>query len=143
MAVILWTNIVWHSFWIFSDRFLAMMDFLKNIDYQDILSRLASIAKALGRSITKLVLCMYYVLKEGKLSYNEKLLVYASLIYLIVPGDLLPRKVFHLLGIADDAVALVYVYKKISGKVTPQILQKVEMQLDKWFGYDISFVDEQ
>ena len=28
-------------------------------------------------------------------------------------------------------------------KITPQIEQKVAMQLDKWFGYEISMVDEQ
>lgn len=120
-----------------------MVDFLKNIDYQDILNKLHSIANTLGRAATKLVLCLYYVLKEGGLTANEKLLVYASIIYIIVPGDFLPRKVFRLLGVTDDAIAIVYVYKKISGKITPQILQKVEMQLDKWFGYNISFVDEQ
>lgn len=119
------------------------MDFLKNIDFQDILSKLASVAKILGRSATKVVLCLYYVLKEGKLTSNEKLLVYASLIYILVPGDFLPRKIFRLLGVTDDAIAIVYVYKKISGKVTPQILQKIEMQLDKWFGYNISYADEQ
>ena len=119
------------------------MNLLKNIDFQDILDRLAGLAKTLGRAVTKVMLCMYYVLKEGKLTSNEKLLIYASLIYVIVPGDLLPRKVFRLLGVTDDAIAVLYIYKKIQGKITPQILQKVEMQLDKWFGYNISFVDEQ
>lgn len=119
------------------------MDFMHNIDYKDILGNLASIAKTLGRSVTKVALCLFYVLKEGNLTSNEKLMVYAALIYILVPGDFLPRRVFHLLGIADDAVALVYVYKKISGRLTPQILQKVEMLLDKWFGYEISIADEQ
>lgn len=50
---------------------------------------------------------------------------------------------FHILGITDDALALGYVIAKVKDKITPQIEQKVAMQLDKWFGYEISMVDEQ
>lgn len=124
-------------------KFTTMKNILDNIDFQDVLSRIASIAKTIGRTAAKLLLCLYYVLKDGDLTTKEKMLIYAALIYVLVPGDILPRKVFHLIGLTDDAVAVIYVYKQIKKKITPQILQKVEMQLDKWFGYNISFVDEQ
>ena len=63
--------------------------------------------------------------------------------YVLGPGDLIPRRIFHILGITDDALALGYVIAKAKCKITPQIEQKVAMQLDKWFGYEISMVDEQ
>ena len=66
-----------------------------------------------------------------------KALVYAALAYVLIPGDLIPRKVFHLLGLTDDALAIAYVIKQVKDSITPQILQKVEMQLDKWFGYEV------
>ena len=59
-------------------------------------------------------------------------------VYVLVPGDLIPRRIFHILGITDDALALGYVIAKAKCKITPQIEQKVAMQLDKWFGYEIS-----
>lgn len=40
-------------------------------------------------------------------------------------------------------MALGFVIAKVKDKITPQIEQKVAIQLDKWFGYEISMVDEQ
>ena len=97
----------------------------------------------MGRFTTGQLLRLYYVLKEGELSGSEKAWIYAALVYVLVPGDLLPRRLFRVLGITDDALALGFVIAKVKDKITPQIEQKVAMQLDKWFGYKISIVDEQ
>lgn len=121
-----------------SIRNLELPDALK-----DFFGKIASGAKRLGRVTTRQLLCLYYVLKEGELSGSEKAWIYAALVYVLVPNDLIPRRVFHILGITDDALAMGYVIAKIKDKITPQIIQKVEMQLDKWFGYEISMVDEQ
>lgn len=109
----------------------------------DIFGKIASSAKSLGRTTTKQILSLYYVLKDGKLSGSEKAWIYAALVYVLVPGDLIPRRVFHILGITDDALAIALVIGKVKDKITPQIFQKVDMQLDHWFGYEISQVDEQ
>ena len=61
----------------------------------------------------------------------------------LVPGDLIPRRLLRVLGITDDALALGFVIAKVKDKITPQIEQKVAIQLDKWFGYEISLMDEQ
>lgn len=110
---------------------------------RDFFGKIASGAKQLGRTVTSQLLCLYYVLKEGELSGSEKAWIYAALVYVLVPGDLIPRRVFNILGITDDALALGFVIAKVKDKITPQIEQKVAMQLDKWFGYEISMVDEQ
>jgi len=120
---------------------------LKDIELPDMLTDIFGIiarnARILGRAATKQLLCLYYTLKEGELTGSEKAWIYAALVYVLVPGDLLPRRVFHLMGYTDDALALMYVIRKVKDKITPQILQKVEMQLDQWFGYEISKTDEQ
>lgn len=125
----------------------SIIEKVKNLELPDVLkdlfSRIASGAKQLGRYATGQLLSLYYVLKEGELSGSEKAWIYAGLVYVLVPGDLIPRRVFHILGITDDALALGYVIAKVKGKITPQIEQKVVIQLDKWFGYEISMVDEQ
>ena len=38
--------------------------------------------------------------------------------------------------ILDDAVAMLYVYKKIKDKITPEINIRVESVLDEWFGVE-------
>ena len=103
----------------------------------DAIARIGYLAKKLGRVATKQLLILYYVLTEGNLPSGRKALVYAALAYVLIPGDLIPRKVFHLLGLTDDALAIAYVIKQVKDSITPQILQKVEMQLDKWFGYEV------
>lgn len=119
-------------------RDIDLSDLLK-----DIFGTIANGARRLGRVLTGQLLCLYYVLKEGGLSGKEKAWVYAALAYVLLPGDLIPRRLFHLLGITDDALALGYVIAKMRGRVTPQIRLKVDVQLDKWFGYEATRVDEQ
>ena len=116
----------------------SILETIKNLELPDILKdffgRIASGAKQLGRFVTEQLLILYYVLKEGNLSGSEKAWIYAALAYVIVPGDLIPRRVFHILGITDDVLALGYVIAKVKDKITPKIEQMITMQLDKWFG---------
>ena len=125
----------------------SIIESIKNFELPDVLKdlfgKIASGARQLGRFATGQLLMLYYVLKEGDLSGSEKAWIYAALVYVLVPGDLIPRRVFHILGITDDALAIGYVIAKVKDKITPQIEQKVATQLDKWFGYEISVVDEQ
>lgn len=119
---------------------------LKNLDLAETLrslfNKIAVGARTMGRLTSRQLLCLYYVLKEGNLSTSEIVWIYAALVYVLIPGDLIPRRVFHLLGLTDDALALAFVISKVKYKITPQILQKVEMQLDTWFGYEITQIDE-
>lgn len=125
----------------------TIIEKIKNLELLDVLKdlsgRIAVVAKQLGRVATGQLFKLYYVLKEGELSSSEKAWIYAALVYVLVPGDLIPRRVFKILGITDDALALGYVIAKVKDKITPQIEQKVAMQLDKLFGYEIRIVDEQ
>ncbi len=113
------------------------------INTQSLYSKIATGAKQLGRSVTRVLLCLYFVLKNGNIPAKEKLLIYAGILYVVVPNDLLPRRVFHAIGITDDIFALAFVFKKVKSHITPQMVQEVDKLLDKWFGYDISYVDEQ
>ena len=74
---------------------------------------------------------------ESELSTLDKILVYAGIVYIMVPGDLLPRKVLGWLGILDDAGVAVWIYNKVGGYITPDIERKVEDTLDDWFGPEV------
>lgn len=99
----------------------------------DVWEKLKPYAIKVGRTAAKPVLTLYYVLKDGDLSTSEKVMVYAAMIYVISPWDLLPASIYHLLGVLDDGVAVSFVYKKISEKVTDEIRAKVETTLNEWF----------
>ena len=96
--------------------------------------RIKSFAAGAGRSATRLLLIFYYTLTSEQLSTLEKALLYASIIYIAVPRDLLPRRVFGLLGLVDDAAVGAWVYNKIQKSITPAVLQKADDTLNEWFG---------
>ena len=118
-----------------------LVDKLKSVDWNtlalDAWDKIVTYSKKLGRATTRELLKFYYVMSEGNLSTFEKALVYAGIIYIAVPGDLLPRKVLGLLGILDDAGVAAWLYSKVGSKITPAIELKADMKLDEWFGPEI------
>ncbi|MGM9735462.1 MAG: DUF1232 domain-containing protein [Candidatus Cryptobacteroides sp.] len=114
---------------------------LEDVDWkkitQDAWKKIVTYSKKLGRATTRELLKFYYVMSEGDLSSFEKALVYAGIIYIAVPSDLLPRKVLGWLGVLDDVGVAAWIYDKIGNRITPAINLKVEMTLDDWFGPEI------
>ena len=100
-------------------------------------NKIADYSKRAGREATRIVLRFYYALTDGDLSPKDKALVYAGIIYIVVPHDLLPKKSLGLLGLVDDAAVIGWVWKKVSGCMTPAVEQKVNDTLNDWFGYDV------
>ena len=100
-------------------------------------SKILEFSKKGGREATRIVLRFYYALIDGNLSSTEKALVYAGIIYIVVPHDLLPKRTLGLLGLVDDTAVAAWVYKKIQKNMTPAIEQKVQDTLNSWFGYDV------
>jgi len=100
-------------------------------------NKIMEFSKKGGREATRIVLRFYYALTDGNLPATDKALVYAGIIYIVVPHDLLPKRTLGLLGLVDDAAVAAWVYKKIQKNMTPAIEQKVQDTLNSWFGYDI------
>lgn len=107
-------------------------------DFNVLMSYLKIAAVKMGRVAAKPLLQLYYVMAEGDLNSVDRIKVYAALAYVLLPGDIIPARVFHLLGLTDDLLAVGYLYKKISNHITPEIDLKVEKKLDEWFGYQIT-----
>ena len=118
---------------------------VKNIDWRGkinaIMDKLRPWALKAGRVATRPLLQFYYVMDDENTSTLDRVLIYAAIIYTIIPMDFLPRSVFKFLGILDDGVAMLYVYKKIKNKITPEINAKVENTLNEWFGVEYDFVE--
>ena len=123
-----------------------LLDRLRNVDWKTQISqlwdKLKTYALQAGRVATKPILTFYYVMHQTETTTLEKALIYGAIAYIIIPSDLLPRRTLSILGILDDAAVIAYVYKKISGKITIEITNKVEDTLDRWFGAEAVILNE-
>ena len=127
---------------IFGQPISWLVDKLNDVDWKkvsrDAWNKIVKYSKKAGRSATRMVLYFYYVMTEGNLSIGDKALLYGGIIYVIVPRDLLPRRVFKALGLVDDVAVSAWIYNKIKNNITPEIEAKVGETLDRWFGYGIT-----
>ena len=79
--------------------------------------------------------------EDDNTSTLDRVLIYAAIIYTILPMDLLPSVIYKFLGILDDGVAMLFVYKKIKDKITTEINARVEDTLNEWFGVEYELVE--
>ena len=123
----------------------GLLQQLKDVDWKskfiEIWDKFKTYALRAGRVATKPILTFYHVMRDSETTTLEKALIYGAIAYIVIPADLLPRKVLGFLGILDDAAVIAYVYKKISNKITPEITNKVNDTLDQWFGAEAVVVD--
>lgn len=122
-----------------------LLEKVKNIDWRSkisaLMDKLRPWALKAGRVATRPLLQFYYVMSDENTSTLDRVLIYAAIVYTIVPIDLLPRAVFKVLGVLDDGIAVLYVYKKIKDKITPEITAKVEDTLNEWFGVEYELIE--
>lgn len=123
-----------------------IIDRLRSCDWknesQRVFDFLKGYARRAGRFAAKPLLQFWCVMTDENTTLRDKALVYAALIYVVVPGDLLPRKVLKIFGIVDDLGAVMLVYSKVKSLITPAINFRVEQILDEWFGMNYEIVDE-
>ena len=124
---------------------LGLLEKVKNVDWRGkinaLMDKLRPWALKAGRVATRPLLQFYYVMDDDSTSTLDRVLIYAAIIYTIIPMDFLPRSVFKFLGVLDDGVAMLYVYKKIKNRITPEINSKVEDTLNEWFGVEYELVE--
>ena len=122
-----------------------LLERVKNIDWRGkinaLMDKLRPWALKAGRVATRPLLQFYYVMDDDNTSTLDRVLIYAAIIYTILPMDFIPSVIYKLLGILDDGVAMLFVYKKIKDKITPEINAKVEDTLNEWFGVEYELVE--
>ena len=123
-----------------------LLERVKNVDWNGkinaLMDKLRPWALKAGRTATRPMLQFYYVMEDEKTSTLDRVLVYAAIVYVIIPIDFVPSSVYKFLGVLDDGVAMLYVYKKIKEKITPEINAKVKETLDEWFGVEYEMIEE-
>ena len=122
-----------------------LLERVKNVNWRGkinaLMDKLRPWALKAGRVATRPLLQFYYVMDDDNTSTLDCVLIYAAIIYTIIPMDFLPRSVFKFLGVLDDGVAMLYVYKKIKNRITPEINAKVEDTLNEWFGVEYELIE--
>ena len=122
-----------------------LLERVKNVNWRGkinaLMNKLRPWALKAGRVATRPLLQFYYVLDDDNTSTLDRVLIYAAIFYIILPMDLIPSVIYKFLGILDDGVAMLYVYKKIKAKITPEINRKVEDTLNEWFGVEYELIE--
>ena len=123
-----------------------LLERVKNIDWRGkinaLMDKLRPWALKAGRVATRPLLEFYYVMDDDNTSTLDRVLIYAAIVYTILPMDFIPSVIYKFLGILDDGIAMLFVYKKIKDKITPEINAKVEDTLNEWFGVEYELVEE-
>lgn len=121
-----------------------LLERVKNIDWRGqirgLMNTLRPWALKAGRVATRPLLQFYYVMDDDSTSMLDRVLIYGAIIYTISPINLLPAAVYRFLGVLDEGAAILYVYKKIKDKITPEINAKVENTLNEWFGSEYAWI---
>ena len=123
-----------------------LLERVKNVNWRGkinaLMDKLRPWALKAGRVATRPLLQFYYVMDDDDTWTLDRVLIYAAIIYTILPMDFIPSVIYKFLGIIDDGVAMLFVYKKIKDKITPEINAKVEDTLNEWFGVEYELVEE-
>ena len=122
----------------------ALLEKLKGVDWKEkfstLWSKIEPYAKKAGRFATKPILLFYFVVTDGETSMLDKALIYGCIAYVVLPFSFIPRIVYRILGVMDEAAAVLFVYSKVKDKITPAIETKVETILDAWFGAEFEVI---
>jgi uncharacterized membrane protein YkvA (DUF1232 family) len=103
------------------------------INYDVLWDRISSFASKAGRVTTRPVLLLFYVMKSKDTPWEDKLLVFSTLSYVVFPVDILDAKRLPIIGWFDEIASLSVTYQKVCKNVTPEMEMKVDTILDKWF----------
>lgn len=104
-----------------------------NLDYSALWESICDWSRKAGRTATRPVLLMWYVMRDKKTPLKDKWAIFGSLAYLILPIDLLDTKRLPIIGWLDEVASLALLIQKMAKYITPEMEWRADSQLDKWF----------
>ena len=89
-----------------------LLERVKNVDWRGkinaLMDKLRPWALKAGRAATRPLLQFYYVMDDDNTSTLDRVVIYAAIIYTILPMDFIPSVIYKFLGILDDGVAMLF-----------------------------------
>lgn len=111
------------------------------INYSVLWTSIGNYARKAGRITTRPVLLLYYVMRSRDTPAADKLLIFSTLSYLVLPIDILDAKRLPIIGWFDEIASISVCYQKVCKHITPEIEAKVDAILDKWFPEYAEYVE--
>lgn len=108
------------------------MSILK-FDYSLLWNNICVWSHKVGRSATRPVLLLWYVMRSSETPRKDKLAIFASLAYLMLPFDILEAKRLPVIGWLDEIVSVAVMVQKMVKYITPEMQCRADEILDKWF----------
>lgn len=103
------------------------------INYDVLLDKISTLAVKAGRVSTRPLLILFFVMTSKETPRADKLLILSTLSYLVLPIDILDAKRLPIIGWIDELGSVGIAISKVKKHITPEIEEKVESILDKWF----------
>lgn len=103
------------------------------INYAALWDRLSTFARKAGRTTTRPMLLLYYVMKSKETPKPDKMLIFSTLSYLVLPIDILDAKRLPVIGWIDELGSIGITISKVRKHITPEMERKVDDILDRWF----------
>ena len=76
-------------------------------------------------------------------SWKDRMLIFSTISYIIVPIDILDAKRLPIIGWFDEIATLSVTIQKMRKNITPEIEAKVDEILDRWFPVYEEFIELQ
>lgn len=103
------------------------------VNYAVLLERVKDYARKAGRASTRPALLLYYVMKSKDTPTKDKLVIFTTLSYLVLPIDILDAKRLPFIGWLDEVASLSIAFQRMCKYITPEIETEVDKVLDRWF----------
>lgn len=111
------------------------------LNYDALWDGICNWSRKVGRVTTRPILLLWYVMRSSETPRKDKLAIFASLAYLVLPVDVLDARRLPVIGWLDEVVSLAVLIRKMAGHITPEMEIKADALLDKWFpeyaGYEL------
>ena len=131
--------------WFKGEDVKPKLEELKNTNWGryalEIFSTIREYSKKIGRFAFGNALKLWFVLQDSRTTTLEKALICGAILYIVSKDSIISVRVYKLLGLADETLAVAYVIDKVKDKMTPAIENKVKDILDEWFGPEYSVRD--
>lgn len=110
-----------------------------NLDYTTLWESIRNWSCKVGRATTCPVLLMWYVMRSKETPRKDKWTIFGSLVYLILPIDILDTKRLPIIGWLDEVASLAVLVQKMSKYIAPEMEARADDQLDKWFSKYVEY----
>ena len=110
-------------------------DFGKYFQADKFWEKLKKYGKFIGKETVYHALVLYYMMISKETPFINKAYLIGALGYLIFPLDFIPDAI-PIIGYSDDFTAIMMVYNKVKGSITPKIEGRAREKLSEWFPDD-------